>query len=238
MPHVTFIHGIGNEPPAPRLGRNWRRVLAENGLDLDASGVTSAFVYWADLLHPAPLPETRYEDTRGTLEVEAPEIGMRWLVRSTGVEASFVAAPADRVGSDEFASDDPVLPAGVEPDPTGERVLLPWSVKRRLMKVFLRDAHHYLFDTEFSPREGETHPIRREIRARSTRARDGPARTSSWRTAWAPSSPTTASSGCRTARGWTACSRSAARWASTRCRTGSVPGGPATTGSRPGCGSG
>lgn len=176
LPHVTFIHGIGNKPPAPRLGRNWRRVLAENGLDLDASGVTSTFVYWADLLHPAPLPEARYEDARGSLEVEAPEIGMRWLVRSTGVEASFVAALADRVGLDEFASDDPVLPAGVEPDPTRERVLLPWFVKRRLMKVFLRDAHHYLFDTEFSPREGETYSIRREIRARVLRALDEGAR--------------------------------------------------------------
>ncbi|MGM1064331.1 hypothetical protein [Saccharothrix sp. Mg75] len=170
MPHVTFIHGIGNKPPAARLGRSWRGVLAENGLDLDASGVTSTFVYWADLLHPAPLEEAEHENARSSLEGQAPEIGMRWLVRSTGAEAAFIAALADRVGLDEFASDDPALPAVGEPDPTRERVLLPWSVKRRLMKVFLRDVHHYLFDAEFSPREGESYAIRREIRSRVLRA--------------------------------------------------------------------
>ncbi|MBY8849644.1 hypothetical protein K7G98_14640 [Saccharothrix sp. MB29] len=195
--------------------------------------MTSTFVYWADLLHPAPLPETRYEDARGTLEVEAPEIGMRWLVRSTGAEASFVAALADRVGLDEFASDDPVLPAGVEPDPTRERVLLPWFVKRRLMGCSA--DHHYQFDAEFSPREGGRIG-RREIRARVLRAFDearGARPTLVWHTASA-SSPA-ASSGCGLPRGGQR-SRSAARW---NRRGAPAPAWwTATTGSRPGCGGG
>ena len=35
------------------------------------------------------------------------------------------------------------------------------------MRVFLRDVHHYLYDTEFSPRPGESYRIRRDVRARA-----------------------------------------------------------------------
>ena len=32
MPHITFIHGIANKPPADRLLQSWERALAANGV--------------------------------------------------------------------------------------------------------------------------------------------------------------------------------------------------------------
>ena len=61
MPHVTFVHGIGNKPPAEQLSGIWRGALAANGLDLDARRVSSSMVYWADLLNAKPLAESQLE---------------------------------------------------------------------------------------------------------------------------------------------------------------------------------
>jgi len=56
VPHVTFIHGISNKPPAPDLLRIWRQTLAgaATPLPLGDLGVTSSLVYWADLLYDPP----------------------------------------------------------------------------------------------------------------------------------------------------------------------------------------
>ena len=54
MPHVTFIHGIANKPPADRLQDAWLRTLANAGLDLSVEGVTTRMVYWADVMHDVP----------------------------------------------------------------------------------------------------------------------------------------------------------------------------------------
>lgn len=35
-----------------------------------------------------------------------------------------------------------------------EAVPLPGFLKKRLMKILLRDVHHYLYDVEYSPRPG------------------------------------------------------------------------------------
>ena len=53
MAHVTFIHGISNKPPADDLLRIWREALASaaEAVPLGDLGVTSAMVYWADLLY-------------------------------------------------------------------------------------------------------------------------------------------------------------------------------------------
>lgn len=56
MPHVTFIHGISNKPPAEELLKIWRDALEvdqlgnNDGVSLGAIGVTSSMVYWADVL--------------------------------------------------------------------------------------------------------------------------------------------------------------------------------------------
>lgn len=168
MPHVTIIHGISNKPPVDELSRIWRGILADQGLDLDAQGVSSSMVYWADLLYPEPLEEAEYENAEDLELAGLPDVGMRWMVDAEGEEAQFVQELAGSIGYAELASDDPDLTHGPMADSHGfERVPLPWFIKRRLMKVLLRDVHHYLFDTEFSPRPGTTHRIQHDIRART-----------------------------------------------------------------------
>lgn len=174
MPHVTFIHGIGNKVAPDELLRDWRAALAEHGLDLSAAGVTSSMIYWADLLYPSPVvAEAAFERSTETEDPSVPDIGMRWVVDAEGSEAAFVRGIASAIGFDEFATDEPVQvspPTGraaLAPGAVGfERLPLPGWLKRRLMKVFLRDVHHYLFDAEFSPRPGESYQIRQTIRGR------------------------------------------------------------------------
>ncbi len=167
MAHVTFVHGIGNKPTSSELSRAWRGALADKDLDLDAWGVTTEFVYWADLLYPKPADTSLHEGVTGLDLGEVPEIGMAWALRSDG-DAGFLHSVSAEIGLTEFASDVPevVVPTGDDPKEPLERVLLPWFIKRRLMRIFLRDVHHYLFDAEHSPREGETYRLRTEIRAR------------------------------------------------------------------------
>jgi len=50
--------------------------------------------------------------------------------------------------------------------PQAKRIPLPWLVKRRFLKRFLRDVHHYLFNVEHTPRPGETFKVRDETRQR------------------------------------------------------------------------
>jgi hypothetical protein len=155
----------------------WLGTLADKDLDLGASGVTGSMVYWADLLYPQPVAEAQMEaaDTQLGAE-ELPEIGLRWVVDAGDEEAAFIGQLAEQIGYDELASDDPALDPPPEPTPaqfqeaamaTFEVLPVPWFVKRRLMKIFLRDVHHYLFDVEFEARPGEKHRIQTEIRRRA-----------------------------------------------------------------------
>lgn len=202
MAHVTFIHGIGNKAAPEQLLRDWRGALADHGLDLAARGVSSSVVYWADLLYASPVAEALYESAtrlESAAELESaeqleaagvPDIGLRWVVEAQGAEAELIRGVAEAIGFEELSADGPVATeaprtgeAGPAMAPEGlgfERVPLPPWVKRRLMKILLRDVHHYLFDTAFSPRPGETHRIRQTIRRRvvealtDASAREGP----------------------------------------------------------------
>ena len=169
MPHVTFIHGIGNKPAREELSRDWVGTLAQYGLDLDAEGVSSSFVYWADFLYPSPVvSELDYESATDVEDGSVPDIGMRWMVEAGGEEAALIARLAAKIGFQELATDEPVSPpVAAATTPGFERVPLPPWLKRRLMKIFLRDVHHYLFDAEFSPRPGETYKIQDVIRKRA-----------------------------------------------------------------------
>lgn len=67
MPHVTFIHGIMNKPPADQLLQIWLRSLAGNdGLDLDGEGVTYSMVYWADVLYEKPEDTAAMSESLGS----------------------------------------------------------------------------------------------------------------------------------------------------------------------------
>ena len=54
MAHVTFIHGIGNKPPAGLLHDLWLHGLATGGgPDLPAAGITSAMVSRLSAIWPS-----------------------------------------------------------------------------------------------------------------------------------------------------------------------------------------
>ncbi len=188
MPHVTFIHGLSNKPQADALHRIWREALArgDDGLELGALGVTSAMLYWADVLYPAPDPNVAgYEsldprsadafDASGNAETPPgendAERALLAALRKQMTDASDATIAAakfyeqcapDTIGA---YSDRMPLPADLAA-PQLERVPLPWFIKVKIMKAYLRDAYLYLFDKPFSPRPGTTYAVRSVIRER------------------------------------------------------------------------
>jgi hypothetical protein len=167
MPHVTFVHGIANKPPRDALLLLWQRAL-ENGdppLRLGTHGITSEMVYWADVLYHEPLPEDddleAAETEAGVASREAAAAGAELELEALDdEERAFVLQLAAKLhvalGVEETAEG-----AQAPVEEALERIPLPWFVKRRLMKVLLRDVHHYLFDVEHRGVR-----VQREIRRR------------------------------------------------------------------------
>ncbi len=158
MAHVTFIHGISNQPAADELLKVWCRALADASepVSLNDSGVTSSMVYWADLMYAQPVEDsTAFE---GVLENSAAAIDgagdAEVPVPRDAAEAQFINALRGKLTTltDEQMQqpDQPMTTAGAQA--ALERVPLPWFIKQPMMKAFLRDVHHYLFDVEFAPR--------------------------------------------------------------------------------------
>ena len=169
MPNVTFVHGMCNKPTADRLLELWLRALAQDdGLNLAAKGVPCRMVYWADVLYAAPdLDRSGHESTDDSARTLAgpdpswreslPPDERRWLEdlerQTNGGPSAGPSAQGPGAGRD-----------------TQERVPLPWAVKGPLMEWWLRDVHHYLFNTEYSPRPGTTYRVQDEIRRRTISA--------------------------------------------------------------------
>lgn len=169
MAHVTFIHGIANKPPADRLLSIWRRALAnEDGLDLGNKGVTSTMVYWADVLYARPSQDAdAHESTGPDIVVEDNDDDSSWRNELTGAEKEFVDRLAARLAFDaESPAGENYEAPEADNDGSFERIPIPWSIKRRIMKKLLKDVHHYLFNTKFSPRPGEHYQVQDEIRNR------------------------------------------------------------------------
>ena len=171
MPHVTFIHGIANKPPKDVLLRLWRQSLARgDGLDLGAEGVTSTMVYWADVMYAEPKQEMAEHESNDSIVLRSDaEPDMDWQAGLPADEQQWVDTLAARL---DFEGEPPGGDEDFSPDPEAmsnhrfERIPLPWWLKKRLMKTLLRDVHHYLFNTEHTPRPGETFRVQDEIRAR------------------------------------------------------------------------
>jgi len=194
MAHVTFVHGKANKPPRDVRFRSWITALGEgDGPELDTLGVSSSMVYWADFLYREPtVPEAAYETAETMERTGVDDVDMDWARHTSGEEAAMVAGLAAKIGFSELAgSAAEKLPPGASEKPTPgahsarlegefERVPLPGPVKRELMKILLRDVHHYLYNTTFSPRPGESYAIQDVIRAEVVRilgegaARPGP----------------------------------------------------------------
>ena len=63
--HVTFIHGMSNQPEPATLLEQWRiALLDDDGIDLAALGVSLSMVYWADVLYARPAAGAARESTR------------------------------------------------------------------------------------------------------------------------------------------------------------------------------
>jgi hypothetical protein len=179
MAHVTFIHGIANKTAPAQLERAWVDALRDSdGPDLLDEGVSVSMAYWADVLYPEPIPESVASTEAGeTADVAAEdEVDLEWLADLPPEERDAVRELASEAGATSVLTDGEA--PGLE-GPTGdggagatdfERVPLPGPVKRRLMQAFLRDVHHYLWNTEHSPRPGEVYRVRDEVRARALAA--------------------------------------------------------------------
>ncbi len=174
MAHITFVHGIANKPPKDQLIEIWIRSLAKNtGLDLDAEGITSEMVYWADVLYAEPDTGIEGDERLESLTESVPgtaDEDLAWQASLTGDEQGFVMRLAERLGHEAEApgGDDAYTPPppGEAEAVAFERIPLPWFVKRRLMKILLRDVHHYLFNADSEPRPGERYKVCDEIRRR------------------------------------------------------------------------
>jgi hypothetical protein len=172
MPHITFIHGIANKPPADDLLAIWRRTLAQASepVPLGDLGVTASIVYWADLMYERPDEDLAAHE--GVLENTAAAIdasgGAEAPIPATAEEAAFLEAMRRHLTT----LDDAALanaPPGAEAVADGaalERVPLPWFIKKPFMSAFLRDVHHYLFDVEFGPPGRPRVHIQQSIRKR------------------------------------------------------------------------
>lgn len=172
MAHVTFIHGISNKPPADDLLRIWREALASaaEAVPLGDLGVTSAMIYWADLLYEKAEEDlSAYE---GVLENTAEAIDGAGHapppVPRTPEETAFIEglrAKMTAFSEAELATTEPP-PVPAQPQGALERVPLPWFIKKRFLNAYLRDVHHYLFDVEFAPPGGTPVRIQQTIRKR------------------------------------------------------------------------
>ena len=169
MAHVTFVHGIANKPPAEDLLRVWRRALADAAepLPLGDLGVTTSLVYWADLMYEKPQDDASAEEATGEALLDASGSAEQ-PQPANAEEAAFIAAVRARLtalsAAQMTAAELPGATSGAQG--TFERVPLPWFIKKRIMDIFLRDVHHYLFDTEFAPPGRTPVHIQQTIRQR------------------------------------------------------------------------
>lgn len=196
MTHITFVHGMANKPATDRLHNLWLNALQRddprpdifpspnNGIDLDTYNVTSEMVYWADVLYEAPNnDESGYGYESGAREnifegvprdpskAEVKPTPSLDISRLPAEQQQAVAQIMQQLGIDkEFP--DAFTPAPDEVTKAGqgeyalERIPLPWFIKKKIMKMLLRDVHHYLFNFESNPRGDHTYLVRDELRLR------------------------------------------------------------------------
>lgn len=178
MTHVVFVHGIANKPEPKELLRRYRAAVANGAeaLDLGAEGIDTSLVYWADVMYTDATPASEFESAVGLDSIE----GVDAIDLVPGGEESPEEQEWFKKIAERLELDDTTLVAGdldekEEPEPESkgenqpeylERIPLPWFVKRRFLRLFLRDVHHYLFNTVSEPRPGEVYETQTVIRRR------------------------------------------------------------------------
>lgn len=172
MPHVTFIHGIANKPAKERLLESWEADLELGGLDLASEGVSTSMVYWADVVYASPSEsDANFESVEEGLGTAERDEDLAWVEELTAEEKDFVESFREKLGfdADSPQGDDYTPPVSKESEAAEEAlqfeaIPLPWFIKRRVMKTLLKDVHHYLFNTKFSPRPGEEYQVQDHLR--------------------------------------------------------------------------
>jgi len=172
LPHVTFIHGIANKPPREKLLKDWKFQLQQGGLDLDAEGVSSSMVYWADIMYAEPeAADADFESVQEGLGTSETDEDLAWIDDLPADEKAFVESFRKKLRFDEASPQgNDYTPPDLEVSEDElealkfEAIPLPWFIKRRVMKALLKDVHHYLFNATFSPRPGEEYQVQDHIR--------------------------------------------------------------------------
>jgi hypothetical protein len=163
MAQVTFIHGIGNKPPAGVVLDLWLHALAAAGLDLPAAGVGSAMVYWADVFYDRPVES--FASAEALEAAGAEPVSLAWREEESPAERAWTAELAAKLHA-ALAAQEAATSQGPANGPD-EQILLPWFVRERLMETLLRDLHHYLWNAGHSPRPGVRYRVQDELRRRT-----------------------------------------------------------------------
>jgi hypothetical protein len=133
MGHVTFVHGIANKPDPETLLEQWRvALLDDDGVDLDALGVSSSIVYWADMLYPEPAPAAAaHESNALELErsVDPEDADLSWLTTVPLDQVAFVESLAEEIGLEYVTPTPAEGPDVIRPDSPLEAVPLPRWLK-------------------------------------------------------------------------------------------------------------
>lgn len=171
--HVTFIHGIANQQSPDNILENWSHTLADggDGVDLDLYGVSCSMVYWADVMYEHPSDVSQDKESvifEGVSAAEVRPVDEGYIDAADDESEAFINALIDKYNLD--ADESEPVPEVHEVDASVahklEAVPLPWILKKPLMRIFLRDVHHYLFNSKHTPRTGETFQVQEEIRNR------------------------------------------------------------------------
>jgi hypothetical protein len=177
MPHITFIHGIANKPPKDELQRIWLGALADevlgnnDGISPGTYGITTSMIYWADVLYASPAKAGALEsvdslESADKVIQQEPEPDLDWLQTIPEEERKLMEQLAKtlRIDDEETETVKDAQTTGMQKKL--EAIPLPWPLKKWLMKVLLKDVHHYFFNYPFEPRPGETFMVQEEIRKR------------------------------------------------------------------------
>lgn len=168
MGYVVFAHGLDNKPEADFLFKLWKRKLAhDDGLDLDTCGISACMYYWADVFYDSPDTNlAAYESAFGGVEGLPTHEEPAELNRLEHKDDERIRGLARRLDIDPDTVEEnqptPQEVAAVQQ----ERVPVPAWLRKRIMARFVRDAHHYFFNMNMSPRPGASFRVRDELRRR------------------------------------------------------------------------
>ncbi|MCT4654289.1 MAG: hypothetical protein N4A65_00615 [Cohaesibacter sp.] len=174
MTTVIFVHGISNMPEPSVLQSLWDHALATDkpdnpGVEIGAYGASVDLVYWSDVLY-RNYNRTRSgaESTTLSIEMSNALMGECPLVDDVSDDWIHAISQSLKFDPEQLYSSDvlPIQPSEATNAAAAEAIPLPWPLKKPLMRAFVRDAHHYLFNVEHVPRDGEAYFVRDEIRKR------------------------------------------------------------------------